>query len=474
MKHRLFLTFIAAFTLIIVLGAAVNIAFVAVSSRRAYTSMVRAEDRLQAERTALIAEAYFAEFGTLEGIEALFEMPDMFSSTRNNRHFGEHMMGRPPSMGPLTPPVLILSSDGRPVADPGGILKGRPAEDLDKTRGVPIDSGQGNIGWVFAGSMLGPALEARENEFLELIRRSALISSLSTAVVAILLGGLLFRSIARPVEALATASRAIARGDLGARVGIKRTDELGELISQFNRMAESLESSEEWKRRIISDSAHELRTPVALIQGELEMILEGVYTADRERIESLYRETERMARIIGELGELAAAEGGRIQLNFENCELKDLINEAAGLFTAGALKKAVAISVQGEFAPVRGDSQKIIQVLRNLIGNALKAVPEGGVIDIYSLPEDGGENLRLCVDDSGPGIPEEMGDKVFQRFFRLDTSRSRESGGTGLGLAISSQIVQLHGGRMWVDSGRNGGARLNIVFPVQNSSLHLT
>ncbi len=480
MKQRLFITFIGAFTLIIFLGAAVNIAFVAVSSRRAYTRMVRTEDRMQAERTAQLAEEYCEEYGTLDGLDEFFAVPPVFSRTRSSRHMGDRMMDRPPESGPFIPPVLIIASDGTTVADPGHVLEGRMADEIDLSAGVPVNLDGKTLGWVFSGSMLGPALEAQDHEFLGLVWHSALISSLLSGIVAIVLGGILFRSIARPVEALASASRSIAGGDLTARVGIKRTDELGELITQFNGMARSLESSEEWKRRIISDSAHELRTPVALIQGELEMILEGVYTADRDRIESLYRETELLARLIGELGELAAAEGGRMELQVEECSLDLLVQEAAGLYHGEASKKGVAIVHDQCSGVIHGDSQKLIQVIRNITGNALKAVSEaegegeGGRIDIYTLPEDGGRGLRLCIDDSGPGIPEELREKVFQRFFRIDSSRSRQSGGVGLGLAISRQIIQLHGGSLSVDRGRNGGARFIIEFPPQKSGRPLT
>ena len=292
--------------------------------------------------------------------------------------------------------------------------------------------------------------------FCVLLRVPRYFHPLSTGLAAILLGGLLFRSIASPVEALAGASRTIAAGDLSVRVNIHRSDELGELIRQFNAMAESIEASEEWKRQIISDAAHELRTPIAIIQGELEMILEGVYTADRSRIEGLFREAELMARLIRELGELSAVEGGRVQLEKGPCDLSELATKTAASFVSRAERQGVSIHVEkAESAEVYCDGQKIQQVLLNLLSNALKVMPEGGKLDLYI--RDTGKEQILSVDDSGPGIPEELREKVFQRFFRMDPSRSRESGGAGLGLAISRQIMQLHGGRIWADRGMNGG-----------------
>jgi signal transduction histidine kinase len=467
-RNRLFITFLASFALIIFLGASVNILVVGISTRRAYARMVRAEDQYQAERIARLAEEYYRQNGSLNGIDRLLELPAAFG-TVPMRRMGERMMMDPSRMpGHLLPPILIIGEDGTIYADPQGQLRGRPADEYRELTGVPVRVDGRVLGRVLAGSMIRPALEARENEFLSLVVRSALISSLSVAFVALLLGGFLFRSIALPVAALAEASRSIASGDVGSRVAIRRRDELGVLIDQFNAMAASIEASREWKRRIISDSAHELRTPVAVIQGELEMILEGVYSADRGRIESLYRETELISRLISELGELAAAEGGRMELKREECDLVSLAKSAVEVFRFAADRREVHLEVEEASGMiVKGDAQKILQVLRNLISNALKAVPDGGRIDLYCEPSD--RNIMLRVDDSGPGIPEELRGKVFERFYRLDSSRSRSSGGSGLGLAISEQIMLLHGGTIGVDSGRNGGARFTISFPLSTS-----
>jgi two-component system, OmpR family, sensor histidine kinase BaeS len=466
-RNRLFITFLASFALIIFLGASVNILVVGVSTRRAYARMVRAEDQYQAERIARLAEEYYRQNGSLNGIDRLLELPSTFG-TVPMRRMGERMMMDPSRMpGHLLPPILIIGEDGTVYADPQGQLRGRPVIEYRDLTGVPVRADGTILGRVLAGSMIRPALEARENEFLSLVARSALISSLSVALVAFLLGGLLFRSIALPVAALAEASRAIASGNVSSRVAIRRRDELGELIDQFNAMAASIEASREWKRRIISDSAHELRTPVAVIQGELEMILEGVYSADRARIESLYRETELIARLIRELGELAAAEGGRLELRNEECDLISLAKSAAEGFRSAAGRRQVVLEVEEAAGmTVNADSQKILQVLRNLISNALKAVPDGGRIDLYC--EHRREKILLRVDDSGPGIPQELREKVFERFYRLDSSRSRSSGGAGLGLSISEQIMLLHGGSLGVDSGRNGGARFTAAFPLSS------
>jgi signal transduction histidine kinase len=467
MKHRLFFTFIAFFALIIFLGAAVNIAIVAMSTQKAYTRMVRQEDQLLAEQVARLAEEYYQQQGTLAGISEALRFPSGPGMAPNRRMMDHsRMVNR--MMPRMVPPVLLMGEDGTVFTDTHGILARRYPEDFDIRRGTPVVAAGRTIGRVFIGSMIVPALDDSENEFLALVVRSALVSSLSVAVVAVFLGAVLFRRIAAPVEALAGASRSIAQGELGSRIDMRRSDELGELIDQFNAMASALESSEEWKRRIISDSAHELRTPVAILQGELEMILEGVYTPDRARIESLYRETELMARLINELGELAAAEGGQLTLKKQNCSLGELAREAAEPFTVAAAPRNISIRIQDTGKEqIHADSQKVIQVIRNLVANALKAVSDGGRIDVYT--EENGSEVLLRVDDSGPGIPPEYREQIFQRFYRLDSSRNREAGGAGLGLAIARRIMQLHEGRIWVDEGRNGGARISIAFPPAES-----
>lgn len=463
MKHRLFFTFIAFFALIIFLGAAVNISIVAMSTQKAYAHMVRQEDQLLAEQVARLAEEYYQQQGTLAGIAEALRFP-MGPGMAQNRG----MMDHPRMMPRMVPPVLLMGEDGTIFSDTHGILARRYPEGFDIRRGTPVTAAGRIVGRVFIGSMIVPALDESENEFLALVVHSALVSSLSVAVVAVFLGAVLFRRIASPVEALAAASRSIAQGNLGVRIDVRRSDELGELIDQFNVMASSLESSDEWKRRIISDSAHELRTPVAVLQGELEMILEGVYTPDRARIESLYRETELMARLINELGELAAAEGGQLRLIKQNCSLGELAREAAEAFTAAAAPRNISIRIQDTGKEqIHADSQKVIQVIRNLVANALKAVPDGGRIDVHT--EKSGSEVLLRVDDSGPGISPEFREQIFQRFFRLDSSRNREAGGAGLGLAIARRIMQLHEGRIWADEGRNGGARISIAFPAVES-----
>ncbi|WP_319415418.1 ATP-binding protein [Marispirochaeta aestuarii] len=463
MKHRLFYTFLAFFALIIFLGAAVNIAIVAFSTHKAYTRMVRQEDKLLADQMALLAEDYYRQNGTLIGISEILRLPSGYGMPPSRRMLDHSRM-----MPRMVPPVLVLGEDGQVYADTHGFFTTRDVQDFEIQHGTPVMIDSRTVGRVFVGSMIVPALDDRDNEFLGLVVRSVLVSSLSVAIVAVFLGAVLFRRIASPVEALAAASRSIAQGNLHARINIHRSDELGELIDQFNTMASSLESSEEWKRRIISDSAHELRTPVAVLQGELEMILEGVYTPDRKRIESLYRETELMSRLISELGELAAAEGGQIRLIRQNCSLEELAREAAEPFLVQALPRKVSIQIPDtEGMEVFGDPQKIIQVIRNLVANALKVVPDGGRIDIYS--EKVGNEAVLHVDDSGAGIPEEYREQIFQRFFRLDSSRNREAGGAGLGLAIARRIMQLHGGRIWADEGKNGGARISIALPLSDT-----
>ena len=462
-NKRLFLTLLASFTLIIFLGASVNILTVALSTRRAYARMVRSSDETQAERIARLAEEYYRRNGTLAGIDILLELPSAYRMAPTRR-MGDRMMMDPSQMARMVSPVIIIGEDGRVYADPQGQLAGLSAREYGDLQGKDIVHAGRKIGKVLAGSMIRPALEVRENEFLGLVVRSALISSISVALVAFLLGGFLFRSISAPVEALAAASRSIAGGDLKSRVNIRRKDELGELIEQFNAMAASIEASEEWKRRIISDSAHELRTPTAVIQGELEMILEGVYTADRARIEGLYRETELITRLLGEMGQLAAAEGGQLVLQWEEFDPVRLVQETITAFRPSADQKEVTLVAEpGPETIVSGDPQKIQQVIRNLISNALRAVDPGGRIDIQLVSLS--EEIRISVDDSGPGVPEEYRERVFERFFRLDPSRSRESGGAGLGLAISRQIILLHGGRIWLDRGENGGARVSFSLP---------
>lgn len=462
MRNRLFLRILFAFALIILLGALVNIGYVSLASRQGYRRLVREEDRRLAEELAPVIADYYRRTGSLKGVQSLFAAPPVFEQMPMHRR-GEDMMPRLPRM--RLPPVVLVDSRGQPVSDSAGLLPPGTRLEPDESSAVRVASGGRTLGWVYAGSMILPGAADEGQPLFRMVLRSAAVASGTVVILALLLGVLLARSISRPIAALADAADAVSRGDFTRTIALDRKDELGSLIIEFNQMVKSLAESEEWKRRLIRDTAHELRTPVAVIQGELEMILEGVYQPDAKRIAAIHRETQLLARLIGEMGELASAEAGGMRLMRERFDLSQLVDEAVAAFETRAT--LAGIRLRSELANeiwVEADRQKIAQVLRNLINNALQQLSPGGRIDIYRRTSDA-KLVTIGVDDSGPGIPEEFREKIFERFFRLDSARSRDTGGAGIGLAISRQIMRLHKGDLCAERGRNGGALLLLSLP---------
>jgi signal transduction histidine kinase len=306
------------------------------------------------------------------------------------------------------------------------------------------------------------------------ITRAVLVAGLVAGLVALALAGLFVRQITRPLAALNEASRRIAAGDLSARVLVKSRDELGNLAQAFNRMAASLQTQETLRRNLVADIAHELRTPLAGIQGTVEALEDGIFPLVPENLEPIHEQVTVLNRLVEDLRTIAHAEAGSLALNLAPVDLAELARNQAATFQSLAVSKQVQVVVETpESLPeVPGDSQRLGQVLGNLLNNALRHTPAGGTIRIVLQPKDG--MVQLAVLDTGEGIPAEDLPFIFDRFFRADRSRSRETGGSGLGLAIARQLVEAHGGRIWAESppqGQSCGTGVYVMLPVAQQSV---
>ncbi|MCK5197815.1 MAG: HAMP domain-containing protein, partial [Spirochaetales bacterium] len=341
---------------------------------------------------------------------------------------------------------------------------------LPENTGIPVYNGNNSeIGKIFAGSMIGSKLLPVQEAFLASVQRAILLASIIVILITFVISYFLVKHITSPIRALYKASDLIAKGDLDVRVNIKRKDELGELATGFNSMTKSLQKAENWKRQIIADSAHELRTPVSLIQGHLEMMLEGVYPIDREGIKTIFNETVLLTSLISELQELSSVEAGQTTLVMEKLDLGEVVDSIGKTFKARLDEKNIAFNIEmdSNLPEVVGDRQKLYQVLLNVVSNSLKFTQSGGLITISAMYDRPSALVLLAVEDSGPGIAAEERSKIFDRFYRIDKHRNRDSGGSGLGLAISREIIGRHGGTLKaVDPLSGKGTRILITLPV--------
>lgn len=271
------------------------------------------------------------------------------------------------------------------------------------------------------------------------------------------------RRMSRPLDELVDASDKVADGDFSVRVAVKGPPEVRKLLHGFNTMAERLQVNDQQRRNMLADVSHELRTPLTVIQGNVEGILDGLYPADEARLQSVLEETQVLSRLIEDLRTLSLAESGALQLKREPTDLADLIRDTVAGFESQLMKKDVKIELSlGKVDEVNIDPQRVREVLSNLIGNAVKFSPSGGVVNV-GLGESGlsaGRSVLLFVQDNGPGIESSDLPHVFERFYK-----SSDSGGMGLGLSIAKYLVEAHGGKIWAESKTGQGTKVSFTLP---------
>ena len=330
----------------------------------------------------------------------------------------------------------------------------------------------------------------------------------------------LTRRLTGPVRALRRAARRVAAGDLSARVEVAGGDELGDLAAAFNHLAAGLERQEQARRALVADVAHDLRTPVTVIQGTVDAILDGVYAPEPAHLRSIRDETERLARLVRDLRDLSLADAGQLRLERRAVDPAALARAALGRARVAADRRGVELRLHGAPGPgargqappgvdpdgpppVWADPARVGQVLDNLLDNALRSAPPGGAVGVHlqalaaathppappargagPAPPPGAARGRadvvaFTVSDTGPGIAPEDLPHVFDRFYRADRARGRAGTpgadgvagvaggpGSGLGLAIVRGLVEAHGGRVWAESPPGDGARVTFALPV--------
>jgi signal transduction histidine kinase len=376
--------------------------------------------------------------------------------------------------------LILTDSSGTIIGDTNGEWLGQTAasEGLSKPTNIAV-SGQ-DVGklYVLSSGMVTiqfiipgiappsqPAPFSPEQSFLNHVNMSLLIAGLVGAAVAILLGLFLTRQFTKPIRALKKGAARIASGDLSYRVDVKSGDEFGELASSFNSMAASLDSSEQSRRRLFADIAHELRTPLSVIGGTVDAMLDGVYEPSADNLNSIKEETKVLTRLVAELRDLTLAESGHLKLSIEPTNMAELVRRRASQAEVIAREKNITLSTDiAEGLPeIEADGKRIEQVVANLLDNALNHTPSSGRV-MVAVSADKGDVL-VSVSDTGEGIPAEHLPYIFERFYKVDDARSRKTGGAGLGLAIAKQMVELHGGKIWVESEAGKGSRFSFTLP---------
>ncbi len=298
-----------------------------------------------------------------------------------------------------------------------------------------------------------------------------IVVAVVAAAIASLFGVLAARRIAKPLQHLETTATAVARGDLAARSGLSsRADEIGSLGRSFDAMAADLERNDASRRRFFQDAAHEMKTPLAVIEATAAAVMDGVYEHDDRHLATIRSQARLLGRVIDDLRTISLAEAGALPLRLESVPLADILPPIGSAFAARADTSGVSLSTaHAEVVPlvVTADRERLGQAIAALVDNAIRFAPSGGHVLIRGIFSPRSASLaRVEVLDDGPGVSADDMAHVFDRFYQADPSRDRGSGTSGLGLAITRAIVEAHGGSTGVENPAEGGARFWIDVPL--------
>ena len=351
----------------------------------------------------------------------------------------------------------ILDQRGRPVvSSPGFATQASPVYSM------PVIVAGQRVGKAlvrFNGSGLGQADRSLQRDLLQAIAGAAGLA----ALLALIAGLTLARRLTRPVERIIAVTQSMRRGERTARVGpLRAPAELRELAAAFDQTADTLDRQEQLRRDLVADVAHELRTPVAVLQAGHEALLDGVHEPTREQLGSLRDEVLRLARMIGDLQTLAAADAAGLHLSLTSCDLAAIADGAAESL-AGRFE-AAGIGFECQLAPaaIQGDPRWLHQIVTNLLSNALKYTPTGGNVVISAGPA--GKDAVLTVTDTGAGIPADELPRIFDRFWR--GRDAAHTSGSGLGLAIAAELARAHGGQLSASSEVGRGTAMTLTLPL--------
>ncbi len=409
-------------------------------------------DQRRSEFIAVVSD-YYQTNGSWDGVGQVLRQQNLLPAG-------------PPNAGqPAAPQPFALVDTHQVVVIPGGTFT--PGQ---KVPGDVIAQGVGvTVNGAVVGTVLTtgqpPARSASEDQFVAGVNDSLLIAALGGAVLALLLGLFLARTLTHPVRDLTAATQAMARGELEQRVSVRSQDELGELAASFNRMSADLVRANQARRQMTADIAHDLRNPLTVIGGYLESLKDGKLDVTPERFAIMQAEVQHLQHLVEDLRTLSLADAGELVTHKHPVAPQDLLEKTQAAYQNQAKEHGIALNIEvpSGLAEVDIDLERMEQVLGNLVSNALRYTPEGGKIRLSARQEAG--SLVICVQDNGSGISPEALFHIFERSFRSDPSRSGNE--SGLGLAIARSIVELHGGTLTADSaGIDLGSRFSIRLPL--------
>jgi two-component system OmpR family sensor kinase/two-component system sensor histidine kinase BaeS len=444
-QRRLYLLLVRAFATVVLLTVGLVLMLTAL-----YFSF--AGDVRSMFQTPLFAalETYYLAHGNWEGVEDIFV---------------EGAVSTFPETPPRWENSLLLDADGRLVADHTGVSTASIGQVY------PLQAGDQAFPLYVRQEVVGKIVvrdHEAANPFRLVLRLLMPVGYLSIlpAILTLTIGILLTRRVVHPLADVIAAAQSVAAGDLATRVEVRGPQDLHALTDSFNHMADALERSDNERRNMLADVAHELRTPLSVIRGRLEGMLDGIYQPDEAHIAGVLEEAYLLERLVDDLRLLTLAETRQLAFDLRSTDLNEMAARAVDLFTPQASEKGIALSLETfpGAPPVTADPQRLEQIIGNLLDNALRYTPEGGRIVIGLARY--ANHIELTVSDSGPGVPDADLPHLFDRFWRGEKSRVRAAGGAGLGLAIVRQLIEAQGGSVFARNLPTGGLQVGFELPV--------
>jgi two-component system, OmpR family, sensor histidine kinase BaeS len=357
---------------------------------------------------------------------------------------------------PPIPRLALLDDAGHRVVG--------SAEIVEEGAVKPIVVDGRTVGWIGRSPLRRLSSAAEVSFQQEQLRSGWVIAALAIALAAALALAL-GRAFVGPVKRIAEATHRLAAGNYGTRVSVGSRDELGRLADDFNRLAQTLERNETLRRRFMADVSHELRTPLAVLSAELEALEDGVRPLTRESLASLRGEVNALGKLVDDLNQLALSDVGALAYRRQTLNVVPLLEQALDSYRERLAERRLAVeTVFDGPAPVFGDADRLVQMFRNLLENSARYTDPGGRLRVAARRDSG--RVAIEFDDSAPGVPPDALEHLFERFYRVEASRSRANGGAGLGLSICRSIAAAHGGEISAARSALGGLHVRVALPL--------
>jgi two-component system sensor histidine kinase BaeS len=486
--HKLLIAMFACTALVLVLVTLLTRA----SIGRGFVDFLQQQERNQVEQLVPELADWYSDRGSwkelsdnprefrrlvfvalLDGSETRFDFrPEgepgaLRAGRRGARNPGGPGQGLGPGPGPGPGPgrrntlpqrVFLLSNDMTAVI-------GQVPANYSQDSLMPIGVDGQNVGWLGI-AWLGDVKLPEEEAFILQLRKSLIIGLGLGLLIAAILSWLLARHLSRPVNEVAAGIRALAAGDFKTRLEVRGEDEIARLGDDVNRLASALSEHESARKRWVADMAHELRTPLAIIRGELEAMYDGVRPMGKQQLASVQEEVKHLASLVDDLHSLNMTDSGALAYKMQNVNLTDLIELSVDAFQGRVLEKNLKVSwiKPPQQVGINGDEQRLRQLMHNLMDNAVRYTDADGSISMSLSRER--QSVKFSISDSTPGASLEECERLFERLYRLEGSRNRNYGGSGLGLAICRNIVEAHGGQIVAKPSLAGGLEITVTLPL--------